>query len=128
MSSSLESSCSLSGIRMVWSVRGLFRQRKRWPRLESMNSLLRRKRRLRMAIEFPHYDKLPQGTGYQGVQCPTDDAAPSIDLGTTLPMDSHNDVVLFSTVSIPTQAVDAPTNPAPYWNSGESETLKILEP
>lgn len=80
-----------------------------------------------MAIEFPHFDSLPSGTGYQNVTCPTTDVAPEQNLGTTLPLDSINERVAFQTVSIATVAVDGPTNPAPYWNSGEKETLSILD-
>lgn len=80
-----------------------------------------------MAIEFPHYDNLNKGVGYQPIACPTTDVSPAQNLGATLPMDSTNPTESFQTVSIATEAVDGPENPAPYWNSGEKETLGILE-
>ena len=79
-----------------------------------------------MAIDFPNFDSLPVGTGYASVSTPTSDAADTPALPSHVP-DSINTSETFQVVSLETVSQDGPMNPAPYWNSGEKETLTILE-
>lgn len=80
-----------------------------------------------MAVSFDTWDALPKGTGYQDPGYPTTDAAPDKVTNAQHVPDSFNDAMNFQVVSIATEAIDGPTNPAPYWNSGHGEDLVILD-
>lgn len=81
-----------------------------------------------MSETIPTFDKLPQGTGYAAVPYPGTDADTDDRVSTTQHVpDSINDSMKLEVVSIETTSFDGPMNPAPYWNSGEKETLTILE-
>lgn len=80
-----------------------------------------------MAETVNNFDSLVVGTGYAAVPNPSTDAAPDRCPTTVKCLDSINDAMNIQVVSIATQAQEGPANPAPYWNSGEKETLTILE-
>lgn len=80
-----------------------------------------------MAETVNSFDSLPVGTGYAAVPTPTTDAAPDRCPSTVKCLDSFNDAMQIQVVSIATESQEGPANPAPYWNSGEKETLTILE-
>lgn len=80
-----------------------------------------------MAETVNSFDSLPVGTGYASVPAPSTDAAPDKCPSTVHVLDSFNDAMQIQVVSIATQDQEGPANPAPYWNSGEKETLTILE-
>lgn len=80
-----------------------------------------------MAETVNSFDSLPVGVGYAAVPTPTTDAAPDKCPSTVHCLDSTNDAMQIQVVSIATHDEVGPDNPPPYWNSGEKESLTILE-
>ena len=76
------------------------------------------------AVKTPTYDRLPQGTGYQDIPVPKDDAAAVPDLSFKN-QDSHNETLEMKPVSLATETDRATIGEWNTWNSGWREDSQI---